>query len=171
MTFINQNYLNRKLAELETFKTKIKEVICFYEEYVEVAEGCKAVLKTFDGKKPNKRIDTALKTFNEHLCFSPYQYTPGEWTLTYYKTHSNQEDVFNYFKIDGVVKYEDMETAINKRIESKKEKIAELKNFLKNPKSKIEKLYKLADEFNAVYDSIPYEARGIMSIKHVFVYL
>ena len=171
MTYRNQDYLNRELSKMDDFKAKIKAEIKFYEEFIAVADGSKKIFKTFEGKIPTKRIETALKNFNKHLYFRPREYFYGEWEMDFYKDYHHQRKIFYGVKIADRVVFEDIENEINKTIEYTQKSIDELKAFLKNPESKIKKLYKMADDFNEVYDSIPSQAKEIIGIKHVFVYL
>lgn len=155
---LNELHGNSKLADLQ-----IKN----WRGAMELAPAVIETLKTFDGKKITKRLETALQKINPHIYMRKNEYGLGWCCYIYfddvrvqkgeYWEYIKERDFyfFNYYKND-VLNAEEVINTINKTCEHKKESIEHFLENFKNAEKILKRRAELMNELNAIHDELHY---------------
>lgn len=169
---LNELHSNSKLADLQ-----IKN----WRGAIELAPAVIEVLKTFDGKKITKRLETALQKINPHIRVVANSYGLG-WSCYVYFDELNVKKgehweyikerefyFFNYYKND-VLNAEEVINIVNKACEHKKESIEHFLENFKNAEKILKRRAELMNELNAIHDELHYMFNDYADINATRLY-
>lgn len=134
---------------------------------MELAPAVIEVLKTFDGKKITKRLETALQKINPHIHMKKNEYGLGWSCYLYFDERCLKQGdswryidgrefyFFNYYKED-ILNAEEVINIINKACELKKESIEHFLENFKNAEKILKRRAELMNELNAIHDGLHY---------------
>ena len=169
---LNELHGNSKLADLQ-----IKN----WRGAMELAPAVIEVLKTFDGKKITKRLETALQKINPNFRVVANSYGLGWECYVYFNERYVKKDehceyiresefyFFQYYKND-VLNAEEVINTINKTCERKKESIEHFLENFKNAEKILKRRAELMNELNAIHDELHYMFNDYADINATRLY-
>ena len=169
---LNELHGNKKLADLQ-----IKN----WRGAMELAPAVIEVLKTFDGKKITKRLETALQKINPNFRVVANSCGLG-WSCYLYFDELNAKKgehweyikerefyFFNYYKND-VLNAEEVINIVNKACEYKKQSIEHFLENFKNAEKILKRRAELMNELNAIHDELHYMFNDYADINATRLY-
>lgn len=146
---------------------KLKAVIKFNNDFLMAAEKLKTVVNDFNGKAFNKKFLTALHGADERFLFESDKW--GYRTLKFNALYN----FYNIYVFSSVkmfeVEAEKITPFIDREIERTIKENEQIKKDIKNIKSKIKKIHKLADQYNECIESFNAYTLEAINIKYKHV--
>lgn len=152
-----------------------------WESAMELAPAVIEVLKTFDGKKITKRLETALQKINPCIIVKKEEYGLGWSCYVYFNDrrvklgehwYSINEDEFHFFRYykNEDLNAEEVINNVNKACEYRKQSIEHYKRNVTNAENILKRRAELINELNTIHNDLHYMFNEYADITTTRIY-